>query len=83
MGDGCNGCGECVEVCVAAAVDMVDEVAVINDADCKGCGNCVEVCKENAIKMNIEKGVDVAKVVVKAYEERADVGSLSDIIDKD
>ena len=39
--------------------------------------------KTTKIKMSIEKGVDVAKVVVKAYEERADVGPLSNIIDKD
>ncbi len=83
VGKDCIGCGKCVEVCVASAMDMVGNVAVVNDANCKGCGNCVEVCPENAITMSIEKSVDVAKVVIKAYEERADVGPLSAIADED
>ncbi len=83
VGIDCIGCGKCVEVCVASAMDMAGDVAVVNDTNCKGCGNCVQVCPENAIMMSLEKGVDTTKVVLKAYEERADVGPLSVVTEKD
>jgi len=48
--EGCTGCGECVLVCPADAIDM-GAVAVIDEAACVGCGHCIAACPEEAIKV--------------------------------
>ena len=47
--DECTGCEECVEVCPAEAITMVDEIAVINADECTECSECVETCPAEAI----------------------------------
>jgi ferredoxin len=51
----CAGCGACMEVCFADAIQLLDGQAVVGDA-CRGCGRCVEVCPQGAIELSIAHG---------------------------
>ena len=44
-------CGTCVEKCPMEAIDLVEDIAVINSSRCIGCGVCVHHCPENAMKL--------------------------------
>jgi len=46
---GCIGCGLCVKECKFEAIEIVDNLAVIDYEKCKSCGLCVAVCPQNAI----------------------------------
>ena len=52
----CVACGQCVEVCRAGAVELVEvrgrRQAQINPALCKGCGLCVAACRGGAITLH-------------------------------
>ncbi|HNW45658.1 MAG TPA: FAD-binding protein [Elusimicrobiales bacterium] len=50
----CIGCGKCVPVCPFAAVQVMNKMAVMNEA-CTLCGACVQVCPVEAIVINREK----------------------------
>lgn len=45
----CVGCKACVKGCPFGAIDMVNNVAVINGEKCVLCGACVDACKFDAI----------------------------------
>lgn len=77
VGEGCTGCGRCVDVCVAGAIELYGDRAAINDEYCKGCGNCIKICPIDAIVMKVEGGVDTVGDLLETYEKRTDVGSLS------
>ncbi len=51
----CIGCGNCVEFCPEAAIEIVvvkgKKKAVIDYQYCKGCGICSEICPLKAINM--------------------------------
>ncbi len=50
----CNGCGICVKACQSGgfdALDLVDDVVVVNFYKCDGCGLCVGVCPLGAVTM--------------------------------
>ena len=38
----CVACGECLEVCPVDAIDLVDDLAQVDD-NCTLCGMCVDV----------------------------------------
>ena len=55
VGSRCEGCGTCVDVCFAGAIQMVGGRASVGQA-CRGCGRCVEVCPQGAIELSIAHG---------------------------
>ena len=46
----CIACEECVEVCPVEAIEVVDEMAQVDDT-CNLCGLCVDACEYEAIIM--------------------------------
>jgi len=50
----CTGCGICVDVCPAGAIE-VNQQAVINDEACTGCAACVSECPNEAIILALRK----------------------------
>ena len=50
----CTACGECVEVCPIAAVELRDDVAVILE-HCNFCGLCVSACPVEAVELTREE----------------------------
>ena len=49
----CDGCGECVAVCPASMLEMVDDKAVVTGdaAECLGCETCVVSCTRGAVRV--------------------------------
>ena len=48
---GCIGCGLCKKNCEAGAIEIVNNLAVIDYTKCVGCGKCTEKCPTKAIIM--------------------------------
>jgi dihydropyrimidine dehydrogenase (NAD+) subunit PreA len=51
--DKCTGCKECVIACADGgyvAIQMRDNVAIVNDDKCDGCGLCAIVCNDDAVE---------------------------------
>lgn len=46
----CDGCGDCVSVCMYKAIVNNNKLSV-NTFACVGCGGCVATCKKNAITL--------------------------------
>ncbi|MBY9012475.1 MAG: 4Fe-4S binding protein [Candidatus Lokiarchaeota archaeon] len=49
--DLCIGCETCIERCIMDAIQITDNVAIIEELLCIGCGNCVVTCPEKAINL--------------------------------
>ena len=47
---GCIGCGACKKQCDEGAIEIVNNVAVIDYAKCTGCGKCAAKCPRKIIK---------------------------------
>ncbi len=52
--DDCTGCESCEDICPMDAIEMEDELAVVNMARCIGCGLCFTRCEFEAISL-VEK----------------------------
>jgi len=68
---GCIACKACVKACPQEAIEMVDNLAVINLEKCDDCGECVLKCKPGTIhrRDKIPSEADaLAFAVVKAAE---------------
>jgi heterodisulfide reductase subunit A len=48
----CEGCGICIEICPAAAVEKSSAGVTIIPVSCIGCGICVPKCPKEAINLN-------------------------------
>ena len=44
----CSACGGCIDLCPPAAVSLVSDKAVIDDALCTNCAICIKVCPMQA-----------------------------------
>lgn len=58
----CSGCGACVERCMFDAVEIADDLALINAENCLGCGLCGVTCPEDSIKLVEVRPVDFIPV---------------------
>jgi len=50
----CTGCGMCVKICPASALELVDKKATMKeppDDQCMFCGDCQAVCPVDAVIM--------------------------------
>jgi ferredoxin len=47
----CDGCETCTERCQVDAIQIEDDLAIINMAQCIGCGLCVSTCPTESISM--------------------------------
>lgn len=47
----CNGCAVCEDRCPLGAIEVVDEVAVVNRDRCIGCALCVTGCDVDAMEL--------------------------------
>jgi pyruvate formate lyase activating enzyme len=47
----CFLCGDCIQVCPAAAVSITSEQISWDSAKCDGCGLCLPVCSANAFRI--------------------------------
>lgn len=76
---GCVGLGDCAKACPYDAIDMIDDIAVINPDKCVACGICVKTCPKALITlkpklydlyqvrcMNPTPGKDAKEVCTKA-----------------
>jgi len=54
----CTGCGACVETCPNGALQLVDGLAVLEQAACTQCQACIDACPEDAIT-----AVDISIIV--------------------
>lgn len=52
--DKCTGCGYCKKVCFHSAIEMKENIPIINKEKCIGCGLCTQICLEKAIQLTID-----------------------------
>jgi len=55
--ESCIGCGVCVDTCPFGALELVDDIAQVNE-DCTACGACLSVCPVDALSLP-ERQTDV------------------------
>ena len=59
----CTGCGICVDSCPFESIEMIDDIAAI-DETCTLCGACVEVCEFEALEMEEVEAAHIHDVSV-------------------
>lgn len=54
---GCEGLGDCVDVCVFDAIHIgADGIPAVNAVRCTGCGKCVAACPKDVIELQAWEG---------------------------
>jgi Na+-translocating ferredoxin:NAD+ oxidoreductase RNF subunit RnfB len=56
---GCLGCGDCANVCVSHAINIVNRIAKVDTSRCIGCGMCAKECSRKIISMIPQEVVTV------------------------
>ncbi|HTY52938.1 MAG TPA: DUF362 domain-containing protein [Methanomicrobiales archaeon] len=77
--DRCRGCGNCVDVCPAGALELGEERVSLDKEKCIGCGECMTVCLQSAIEFDwtvdippfVERMVEYACGAMEGKEGRA------------
>lgn len=70
-GDGCNGCGDCAEICPMDIISIEEGEARFGEG-CLGCGLCASHCPRDAIEM-ISGGKDPVGEDLFAYFEGIEI----------
>lgn len=78
----CTGCGTCLDECAYDALELVDDIARVND-NCTLCRACLEVCPVEAISLEVvERAADsrtaAARGVWVFAEQRA--GEMPEVV---
>ena len=47
----CIGCGECIDICPVEAINLEDDLAVVDEKWCIGCGVCATKCEYDALRI--------------------------------
>ncbi|MCD4650502.1 MAG: 4Fe-4S binding protein [Candidatus Cloacimonetes bacterium] len=47
----CTGCGQCVDTCPVAALEVKGEVVVVDEETCIDCGACIDACPFEALSL--------------------------------
>jgi NAD-dependent dihydropyrimidine dehydrogenase PreA subunit len=48
----CNGCGQCVRICPAECLALIDSIPwLVRPADCVSCALCAFICPAEALEM--------------------------------
>ncbi len=80
--DLCTGCGECIDACPFEALELIDDIAVVNEA-CTLCGACEEVCPVEAITVPEVEQADDARTAeahgVWVYAEQR-AGAMPEVV---
>ena len=53
--DNCVGCGACIDICPVDAIEIVDDIACIDENWCIGCGVCATQCDFDALDIIYRK----------------------------
>jgi electron transfer flavoprotein alpha subunit len=82
MQEQCVGCKACVKGCPFAAIDMVNNVAVINPEKCVLCGACVDACKFDAIILrkqhkNTDQLIQYKNIWVFCEQKKGEIQNIS------
>ncbi len=64
----CIGCGKCVRTCPFSAIDIIDNVAVIDPDRCRACGKCLSACPTGAIHATFTPPTPQSQTTIKVNE---------------
>lgn len=56
---GCIGLGDCARVCEYHAIDLCNDLAIVDRNLCVGCGKCAKVCPKHLIEITDRKSTAV------------------------
>ena len=71
VGENCDGCGVCVDMCSNGSISVYKGKARVNEAICQGCGSCIVSCDKYAIDIkNFSKKQILSQVEAVFFEEK-------------